>query len=101
MLFRHCRRGRPENSSSRGAGSENKRGSGAGIVILPHGQETDWFEILAEFVVFRVAHYAHHLVDPIAFPRWTLNAERTAHRVFAAEDALRKDLIHDRNFGRS
>src|SRR5579864_1202638 len=89
-----------KNSSQRGAGSENKCGACAGIVILRHGQKSNGSEIFAQLVILRVTYYAHHLIAWIGFPRRTLNAESTAYRVFAAEDFLRENLIHDRHLRR-
>src|SRR5215472_13335389 len=85
--------------AERGIGAENKRGAGAGLLVLRLGNIRDGLEIFAELVIFGVADHTDHEELRIGSVAELLAAEGAADGIFALEDLARELLVDDGHVG--
>src|SRR5260370_33265341 len=100
MNFGSRGRGVAVELAERGIGAEDKRGAGAGLLVLRLGNKGNGLEIFAELVVFGIADQTDHEELGIGGIAELLAAEGAADGILALEDFTRELLVDDGHFGR-
>src|SRR5580704_11929590 len=81
--------------------SQHEIGAGAWLFVLSLGNIRDGPEILAQFVILRIAHQPDHQELRIRMFAELLAPERASYRILSLKDLARKLLIHNRRLGRA
>jgi len=81
--------------AQRSIGAEDKRGAGAGLLVLRLGNIGNRLEIFAQLVIFSVANQPDDEELRIGFVAELLAAEGAADGIFALESPLSKTGFED------